>query len=85
MTKQLSLDDDVAAALAEEAERRGVPADQLANEELRSRFCDRASVLRESPDLKTFPGGLRPEIAHLTPKQVLSELDDEWLEQKIRQ
>ena len=35
----LTLDEDVAAALASEAERRGVPADRLANEELRARFC----------------------------------------------
>ncbi|MXX48182.1 MAG: hypothetical protein F4088_07775 [Chloroflexi bacterium] len=84
MTTSLSLDDDVAAALAEEAERRGVPLDQLANEELRERFCDRATALREPTAVKTFPGGLRPEIAHLTPKQALSDLDDEWFEKKLR-
>ena len=85
MTTSLSLDDDVAAALAEEAERRGVPPAQLANEELRERFCDRALATPEPAAVETFPGGLRPEVAHLTPKQVLSDLDDEWFEKKLRQ
>lgn len=85
MTTRLSLDDDVAAALAEEAERRGIAVDQLANEELRRRFCDQASVLPEPSLGQTFPGGLRREIAHLTPRQVLTELDDEWFEKKLPQ
>jgi len=84
MTTTLTLDDDVAAALAEEAERRGLPAAQLANDELRKRFCDQASAQRKQAVVKTFAGGLRPEIAHLTPKQVLSDLEDEWIEKKLR-
>jgi hypothetical protein len=39
MTTRVSVDDDVAAALMEEAERRGIGADGLANDELRAKLC----------------------------------------------
>lgn len=77
MTTSLSLDDDVAAALAEEAERRGVPADRLANEELRKRFCSKQSKSREPFVVKPFPGGFKPGIDPTRLKEYLYEEDDE--------
>lgn len=77
MTKQLSLDDDVAAALAEEAERRGVPADQLANIELRARFCAEQTKPREPFVVKPFDSGFQPGIDPMKLKEYLYQEDDE--------
>lgn len=73
----LTLDEDVAAALASEAERRGVPADRLANEELRKRFCGRQPNSRKPFVVKTFPGGFQPGIDPTRLKEYLYEEDDE--------
>lgn len=77
MTTNLSLDDDVAAALAEEAERRGVPADQLANEELRARFCQKQSTSRARVVVKPFDSGFQPGVDPKRLKEYLYEEDDE--------
>ena len=77
MTKQLALDDDVAAALAEEAERRRVPADQLANEELRRQFCSEQSKSRTPFVVKPFDSGFQPGIDPMKLKEYLYEEDDE--------
>ena len=77
MTTNLSLDDDVAAALAEEAELRGVPLDRLANEELRARFCQEQSKPREPFVVKPFDSGFQPGIDPSRLKEYLYEEDDE--------
>ena len=77
MMTRLSLDDDVAAALASEAERSGVPAGQLANEELRAKFCQEESKPRKPFVIKTFPGGFQPGVDPTRLKEYLYEEDDE--------
>lgn len=77
MTTSLSLDDDVAVALVEEAKRRGVPADQLANEELRARFCQESSGSRNPFVVKTFSSAYRPGIDPSRLKDYLLQEDDE--------
>ena len=77
MTTILSLDDDVAAALADEAERRGVPADQLANEELRAKFCQEQSGSRKPFVVKTFSSAYQPGIDPTRLKDYLLQEDDE--------
>lgn len=77
MTKQLSLDDDVAAALTEEAERRGIAADQLANSELRARFCQEQSSARRPFAIKTFSSAYQPGIDPTRLKDYLHREDDE--------
>ena len=77
MTTHLSLDDDVAAALADEAERRGVSTDQLANEELRAKFCQERPKSRKPFVIKTFPGGFQPSVDPTRLKEYLYEEDDE--------
>ena len=77
MTTRLSLDDDVAAALADEAERRGVPADQLANEELRAKFCQERSEPQKRFVVKTFSTGYQPGIDSTKLKDYLLQEDDE--------
>lgn len=85
MTTNLSLDDDVAAALAQEAERRGVPADQLANEELRARFCRERSMSRKPFEVKTFSSGFQPGIDPTRLKDHLYEEDVERYRRLSRQ
>ena len=75
----LSLDDDVAAALADEAERRGVAVDQLANEVLRRQFCNEQVKSRTPFVVKPFPGGFQPGIDPTRLKEYLYEEDDERL------
>lgn len=77
MTTSLSLDDDVAAALVGEAKRRGVPADQLANEELRAKFCQEQSKSRTPFVVKTFSSGFQPGIDPTRLKEYLYEEDAE--------
>ena len=77
MTTRLSLDDDVAAALADEAERRGVPVDQLANEELRAKFCHEQSKPRQPFVVKTFSSAYQPGIDPTRLKDYLLQEDDE--------
>jgi hypothetical protein len=79
MTISLSLDDDVAAALADEAERRGVPAEQLANEELRAKFCQKQSESRKPFVIKTFSSAYQPGIDPTRLKDYLYQEDDERL------
>ena len=77
MSTQVSLDDDVAAALADAAERRGVSADQLANDELRTRFCPGPTRPREPFVVKPFDSGFQPGIDPMKLKEYLYEEDDE--------
>ena len=77
MTTRVSLDDDVAAALAEEAERRGIAVDQLANEELRAFFCSEQSKSRKPLVVKPFDSGFQPGIDPTRLKEYLYEEDDE--------
>ncbi len=85
MTTSLSLDDDVAVALADEAERRGVSADQLANEELRAKFCQEQSGSRKPFVVKTFSTGFQPGIDPERLKEYLYEEDDERLRRLSQQ
>ena len=75
MTTRLSLDDDVAAALAEEAERRGIAVDQLANEELRASFCSEQSKSRKPFRVRPFKTRLQPGMDPRRLKQILQEAD----------
>ena len=77
MTTNLSLDDDVAAALADEAERRGIPADQLANDELRAKFCRERPKPQKPFVVKTFSSAYQPGIDPARLKEYLYEEDDE--------
>lgn len=85
MTTNLSLDDDVAAALAEEAERRGVPADQLANEELRAKFCQERTAPRAPFVVKTFSSAYKPGVDPTRLKDYLYEEDVERYRRLSRQ
>lgn len=81
----LSLDDDVATALAEEAERQGVPADQLANDELRARFCRDLSEPQEPFEVKTFASGYQPGIDSERLKDYLYDEDEQRFRHLSRQ
>lgn len=73
----LVLDDDVADALASEAKRRGVSTDQLANEELRARFCTDQSGSRTRVVVRPFDSGFQPGVDPKRLKEYLYEEDDE--------
>lgn len=85
MTTNLSLDDDVAAALAEEAERRGVSADQLANDELRARFCQERAQSLEPFVVKTFSSPYKPGIDPTRLKDYLYDEDAEHYQRVSQQ
>lgn len=77
MTTSLTLDDDVAAAIAEEAERRGVSLDQVANEELRATFCQERSTSQRPFVVKTFSSAYKPGIDPTRLKDYLYDEDEE--------
>ena len=81
----LTLDEDVAAALASEAERRGVPADRLANDELRARFCTDLSDRQTPFEVKTFASGYQPGIDPERLKELLYEEDEQRYRHLSRQ
>jgi hypothetical protein len=85
MRTSLPLDDDVAAALVKEAERRGVSADQLANDELRAKFCQEQPGSRKPFVIKTFSSAYQPGIDPSRLKDYLYQEDDERFRRASRQ
>ena len=77
MTTHLSLDDDVAAALAERAAELDVPFEQVAQDILRRSLKEDAAAkpFRVTP----LPGGFAPGVDPAGIKQIDADLEDEWI------
>ncbi len=86
MPTTVTLDDDLAAALQQRASELDVPLQRVAEDILRRGLGQpsEAAEQRAPFRIKTFSSSLKPEFAHLTPKQILDLMDDEYYEKKLR-
>ena len=86
MPTTVTLDDDLAAALQQRATELDVPLERVAQDILRRGLGQPPGASsQETPfRVKSLPGGFKPEYAHLTPKQLLDLMDDEYYENKLR-
>ena len=85
MPTSVTLDDELAAALQQRADELDEPLERVAQDILRRGLeeTSEASDPQASFKIRTFSSGVKPEFAHLTPKQILLKLDDEYYEKKL--
>ena len=79
----LTIDDDLADALAQRAKRLGVPFNQVVNDTLRRGLAAEAADDRPVFRVKPFRGGFRPGIDPLKLNQLNDQIEvEDFLEEQ---
>ena len=81
----VEIDEDVADYLNDECRRQNKPIGHIVNQVVRQHMpADAQSEKARKPfRVKPFEGGFAPEFEGMTPKEILSKLDDEYYAKKL--